>query len=130
MNIPHQVPLGLNEVYTLAASFITSCPSTNPALPVKAFPSVTFPAKTTPGSTVAVTFESNSTEPQFVAFYTGLAQEFAPIKDGKVTIPADLRGQVYAVVTTNGTKADDSNTVAGPAILSFEFDSTGKVISK
>lgn len=35
------VALGLNEVYSLAAGFITSCPSTNPALPVKAFPVLT-----------------------------------------------------------------------------------------
>jgi hypothetical protein len=118
----------LNEVYTLAAAFITSCPSTNPALPVKAFPSATFPAKTTPGATVPVTFTSNSTTPLFVAFYTGLSQEFAPIKDGKVTIPADLKGQVYAVVTSNGTVVTDDNIVAGPAILGFEFDSNGKII--
>ncbi|KAK1916349.1 hypothetical protein P3342_004168 [Pyrenophora teres f. teres] len=38
---PFEVPLGLNSVYTLAAPFIKSCPSTNPALPVKAFPSLT-----------------------------------------------------------------------------------------
>lgn len=30
--------LGINEVYSLAAQFITECPSDNPALPVKAFP--------------------------------------------------------------------------------------------
>ena len=32
---PFDVPLDLNEVYTLAAPFIVSCPSSNPALPVK-----------------------------------------------------------------------------------------------
>ena len=32
---PFDVPLTLNEVYTLAAPFIVSCPSTNPTLPVK-----------------------------------------------------------------------------------------------
>lgn len=34
-------PLTLNEVYSLASPFITSCPKDNPALPVKAFPTLT-----------------------------------------------------------------------------------------
>lgn len=38
---PFDVPLDFNEVYTLAAPFIVSCPSDNPALPVKAFPTLT-----------------------------------------------------------------------------------------
>lgn len=32
---PFDVPLSLNEVFTLAAGFIVSCPSDNPTLPVK-----------------------------------------------------------------------------------------------
>lgn len=36
---PFDVPLTLDEVYTLASPFIVSCPSTNPTLPVK----VSFP---------------------------------------------------------------------------------------
>ena len=38
---PFDVPLSLDEVYTLAAPFIVSCPSDNPTLPVKAFPMLT-----------------------------------------------------------------------------------------
>lgn len=34
-------PLTLNEVYSLASGFIVSCPESNPALPVKAFPMLT-----------------------------------------------------------------------------------------
>lgn len=126
-----QVPLDLNEVFTLAASFIVSCPSTNPALPVTAFPSLTL-GTAKPGATVSVTFNATtpSTTPMFVAFFTGLSQEFAEIKNGMVTIPADLLGTVYAVVSTNGTMATDETTVAGPAILQFEFDSTGKLIEQ
>lgn len=37
---PFDAPLTLNEVYSLASPFIKSCPSTNPALPVKAFPAL------------------------------------------------------------------------------------------
>ena len=32
---PFDVPLSLNEVYTLASPFIVSCPSSNPTLPLK-----------------------------------------------------------------------------------------------
>jgi hypothetical protein len=37
---PFDVPLAFDEVYTLAAPFIVSCPSDNPTLPVKAFPTL------------------------------------------------------------------------------------------
>ncbi|KIJ43115.1 hypothetical protein M422DRAFT_60331 [Sphaerobolus stellatus SS14] len=125
------VPLSLNEVFTLAASFITSCPSTNPQLPVKAFPSLTF-SSPAPGKESTLTFNATGTSstPLFVSFFTGLSQEFAPLKNGKVAIPGDLLGTVYAVVTTNGTMADDSNIVAGPAVLSFPFNSDGNLISQ
>lgn len=38
-------PLSINEVYSLASQFITSCPESNPALPVKAFPALTLDPK-------------------------------------------------------------------------------------
>lgn len=119
----------MDQVYTIAAAFITKCPSTNPTLPVKAFPTLTIPSAG-PGKKVKVVFTKpdavSSSTPLFVAFFTGLSQEFAPIvSDGSVTIPKDLIGTVYAVVTTSGTQADDSNIVAGPAILSFNFNSDG-----
>jgi hypothetical protein len=124
------VPLGLNEVFSLAAPFITSCPSSNPTLPVKAFPALTIPATAAPGKKVTLTFDKgNSTGDLFVAFYTGLTQEFAPIaSDNSVTIPQDLIGTVYAVVSTNGTMATDATTIAGPAILAFNFNSQGMLI--
>ena len=49
-------PLSLNQVFSLASGFITSCPESNPALPVKAFPALaleaTSPIKT--GDTVTL----------------------------------------------------------------------------
>lgn len=124
------VPLGLNEVYTLAAPFIKSCPDSNPKLPVKAFPALTFPTDAAPGKKVTVKFDKgNSTGDLFVAFYTGLSQEFAPIaKDNTVTIPKDLIGTVYAVVSSNGTAATDATTLAGPAILPFNYNTAGMIV--
>lgn len=125
------VPLGLDSVYTLAAAFIKSCPSSNPTLPLKAFPALTFPTSAAPGQKVTLTFDAgNSTGPFYAAFYTGLSQEFATIgSDKSVTIPGDLLGTVYAVVSTNGTAASDNTTIAGPAILDFGFDSNGKLVA-
>lgn len=45
---------------------------------------------------------------------------------GNVAVPADLSGQVYAVASTSGT---DNTLVAGPAILLFERNSTGKGVN-
>jgi len=124
------VPLGLNQVFTLAAAFITSCPDTNPKLPVKAFPSLSF-SSPSPGKQSTLTLKDTPPSgPLFVSFFTGLGQEFAPVQNGKVVVPGDLLGTVYAVLTTNGTMADDSNIVAGPAILSFPFNSAGNLISQ
>jgi len=123
-----KVPLDLNEVFSLAAPMIKSCPPTNPTLPVKAFPALTI-ASPKPGSTVSVTFDAGgSSGPLWVAFFTGLDKEFVEIKDGQVTIPSDLLGTVYAVVTTSATDANDDTIIAGPAILTFDFDSNGKLI--
>jgi hypothetical protein len=119
-------------VYTIAAAFITSCPSTNPALPVKAYPTLSVTtAPYTPGQSISLQYTPSTPVADgtalYVAFYTGLSVEYAKLENNKVVIPTDLRGQVYAVVTTNGTAVDGTNTVAGPAILVFEFDSAGKL---
>lgn len=60
-------------------------------------------------------------------FLTGLDTKFVEIKDGAVTIPSELVGTVYAVLTKSGDHADGDNVVAGPAILDFDFDVNGKV---
>ncbi|KAG5637100.1 hypothetical protein H0H81_005783 [Sphagnurus paluster] len=126
---PLDVPLTLDTVYTLAASFIKSCPSTNPALPVKAFPAVTF-GSPKPGSESTVTLPSSvdASKPLCAIFFTGLSQVVSPIKDGKTMIPSELRGTVYAVVSTDCTSANDQNIAAGPAILTFPFNSQGNLI--
>jgi hypothetical protein len=44
-------PLSYNEVYSLASQFITSCPESNPPLPVKAFPKLALDPSATSVST-------------------------------------------------------------------------------
>ncbi len=56
---PYGIFLGLNAVFTLTAAFIKSRPSTNIALPVKAFPGLTVAQgqPTAPG--ISITFSAN-----------------------------------------------------------------------
>lgn len=77
---PFDVPLEFNEVYTLAAPFIVSCPSENPALPVKAFPmlkaSPENPTNITTGTTVTALTPgytlkaADGSSPVYAAFIT------------------------------------------------------------
>lgn len=85
---PFDVPLSLNEVYTLAAPFIVSCPSSNVKLPVKAFPSLTLdpksPANITAGTTITLLTPTytlkaaDGSSPIYAAFITVTGPVFAP----------------------------------------------------
>ena len=50
-----------------------------------------------------------------------------PLNDGgkSVSIPGNLRGVVYLLVTTDADSVDDSKIIAGPALLEFPFNSNG-----
>ena len=127
---PFDNPLTYNEVYTLAASFIKSCPTDNPALPVKAFPSLVLdPTTTMPvtaGSTVKLITPGNKVVPAsggsvYAAFITVTGPIFADAKpvDGgfSVTIPKGVNGQSYVVLTGCNEAVTDDTTAAGPAII-------------
>lgn len=122
---PYGSYLGPNQVYTLAAAFITSCPSSNPTLPFKAFPSLmaTQGIPSAPGLTF--TFEMPMAalpSPFYVTFVNGLVtqSQTATVSGGMIhtTIPTTVSGQTYAIITNaNTTMVTDAQTVAGPAIL-------------
>ncbi|KDQ14504.1 hypothetical protein BOTBODRAFT_44612 [Botryobasidium botryosum FD-172 SS1] len=119
-------PLDLDQVYTLAAGFITSCPSTNPALPVKAFPAFTYEAKDDlhAGSKVKITSKLPGDKKLHVAFFNGLSTLYAPIEHDEVKLPEGLAGTVYAVITSSDSAVSDDNTVAGPAIFTIPVPAT------
>jgi len=124
-----ETPLPPSHAFSLAVQFIVSCPDSNPQLPFTAFPTVSVPAGATPGQTVKLTFSIPITGPVFAAFLSGLHVHFVPIaSDLTVTIPANLLGTSYMVVTNDSTKVDDAHTVAGPAILTFPFNSRGQLL--
>lgn len=122
--------MSFSEVYSIASAFIVSCPSTNPTLPVKAFPAVTFSGQTpTPGK--ALKFDSAASSWKNAVFFSGLNTTSVAIENGKVVIPDSLRpmGTAYLVITSDDNAPTDNNTVAGPAILQFDFNSNGDPIS-
>ncbi|KAJ3785713.1 ferritin-like domain-containing protein [Lentinula aff. detonsa] len=119
---PFDTPLGLSTVYTLASQFITSCPSSNPSLPVKAFPALTF-ANASPGEAADVTADGVTAEGQYVAFFSGLSTTFVQVQNGQVIVPNAT--SLYAVLTSSNATADDSTITAGVAVLQFPFNSNG-----
>jgi len=120
---PYDTPLGLDMVYTIASAFITSCPDSNAMLPVQAFPALTVSGN--PGDNVEFSFDSNSTDTKYAVFYSGLGMTCVQLDENNMaTIPSDLQGIYYTLVSTaaNATDVSSSNIVAGPAILEKTFD--------
>jgi hypothetical protein len=127
---PFDTPLNFNEVFSLASAFITSCPATNPALPVKAFPTLQVTAGVPPsGLDVTndyITFKAGITLQPNTAYYLHFINGLTvtPVKafvgaNGilAANIPANVFGQVYVVASATTEVPNDSNILAGPAIL-------------
>ena len=129
-----KTPLDINQVFTIASGVITKCPSGNAALlpsTLKAFPPLSISANAKPGMKVHLKFkpENGGKGPFFVAFVSGLDTFFVPLHghNNEVVIPKNLYGVVFVIITNDGTKVDDSVTVAGPAFLNFDFNSQGEL---
>lgn len=120
-------PLTLDEVYSLASPFITSCPAENPALPVKAFPALSLDPSTampikagdsvtllTPGYSV----QGGTVYAAFIAVTGPTFVEATPVDGGfSVVIPEGFAGQTYAVLTGCNESVTDETVVAGPALI-------------
>ena len=122
---PYGTGLGINEVYTLAAAFITSCPDTNAKLPVMAFPTFT---ETTgqpvaPGVEISFMTKDPPSGSSFVTFLSGLTMTSVPAmvmgNTIKAVVPATAAGQSYAVLTKSNVTAmlTDDLVIAGPAVV-------------
>ncbi|KAJ9666735.1 hypothetical protein H2201_003139 [Coniosporium apollinis] len=122
---PFDSPLSINSVYTLAAQFITSCPSSNPALPVKAFPVLAAPSKDVPikkGSTVMLStpgymLKAENDAPVYGAFITvtGPVIVNATMVEGgyEVILPKGVNGQSYTILTGCVDAVNDDTVAAG-----------------
>ncbi|KAM0248519.1 hypothetical protein ACHAQJ_009456 [Trichoderma viride] len=131
---PFDAPLTLDEVYSLASGFITSCPSSNPPLPVKAFPKLQLASTTTmpvtTGAMVTIltpgyTLKAEKDAQIYAAFIAVTGPTFVsakPVNGGfSVTIPKGFAGQTYVVLTTCKEGVSDNTTAAGPAIIEISI---------
>jgi len=134
---PFDAPLTFDEVYTLAAGFIVSCPDSNaakPQLPLKAFPTValgtTGPIKSgdtiellTPGYTLAPKDGSAPIYAAFVSVTGPIYADVTPMEGGfKVVVPKGVNGQSYVVLTGCKDRVTDDTVAAGPAIVEITND--------
>jgi len=117
---PFDIPLDFDEVYSLAALFITGCPSGNgaklPALKAFPFASVTSPAFANVGDKLAITV-AKSVDAKAAYFVTVLGPVSAPISGSgtsyTVTVPTGVQsGQEYLVLTGSTDAPTDDNIVA------------------
>jgi hypothetical protein len=121
------VPLDFNEVYTLAAPFIVSCPSSNPAfLALKAFPSLSVVSTGAIKTGSSITVQSKLTTyngPLYAAFVTVTGPVWAKISvwgapgGYNVIVPAGVHGQSYLVITKGNSAVTDDSIISGPAIV-------------
>jgi hypothetical protein len=123
-------PLGLNAVYSIASAFITSCPSTNAALPVMAYAALTVTqgVPVAPGIDLTFTVAGDLPATFFVTFVSGLdiLPAAATVTDGTITttVPAGISGQAYAFITSDDSaNLTDSTILFGPAIIEATPDS-------
>ncbi|PMD35430.1 hypothetical protein L207DRAFT_114497 [Hyaloscypha variabilis F] len=129
---PFDDPLTFDEVYTLAASFIVSCPSSNndkPQLPLKAFPFLALGTKGSikSGDTITlltpgyILLPKDGKTPIYAAFITvtgPIYVDVTTVQGGfEIEVPAGVNGQSYVVLTTCKEKVNDETVAAGPAIV-------------
>ena len=146
----YETPLSLNQVFTLASQFIVSCPSTNPTLPVTAYAQVSVGGSTpgsdaTPGSSASFSFTPgdgfNASKPLFVVYQSGRNFTVVPVSSSPpgskrasqataryAPVPKNARGTNFGSVTSDPSGTDDTQTVAGPALLDFSYNSAGTLV--
>jgi len=114
---PFDVPLDFDEVYSLAALFIKSCPESNPTHPVKAFPVLSGPAGFAKvGDKLAITVPK-SVDAKAAYFVTILGPVSAPLEGSgssyTVTVPEGVQGgQEYLLLTSSTDKPTDDNILS------------------
>jgi hypothetical protein len=126
---PFDTPLGVRNVFTLAAGFISACPSGS-NLAITAFPALTAAggadgngtANFVAGQSLALTSTASSGA-AFCAF-TNAGQaggtSFTPFANGACTIPQDLAGLAYVNLANAAPDTGvltDAITVAGPMVM-------------
>ncbi|KAI5360085.1 Putative Ferritin-like superfamily [Septoria linicola] len=141
---PFDTPLEFSEVFSLAALFIKSCPDAPEGtlgLPFKAFPAITVSpasvAKSGDKLTLTCAKEVDAKSAYFItsngpvaAAITGSGTTYEVVVP-EIGVP-NLKpgtinaGQGYIVLTKSADKPSDDNIVAGPAVVDFADNATGR----
>ncbi|SCU79702.1 LANO_0A07228g1_1 [Lachancea nothofagi CBS 11611] len=122
---PFGTPMGVNAVYSIASQFITSCPDSNAALPVKAYPGLNVTQGMPLAVNTSISFSVDGQLPSaqsYITFVSGL--DVLPVQgmvsNGMISaeVPSQVSGQSYAFVTSdNSGNLTDTSILFGPAIL-------------
>jgi hypothetical protein len=92
-------PLDFDEVYSLASAFIVSCPPSNPALPVKAFPALAVIGGTAVKAGQTVNVAGSWTDGIYAVILSGLNSYSVQVENNQFQFPssASITGQVWLV---------------------------------
>ncbi|KAF2094735.1 hypothetical protein NA57DRAFT_79904 [Rhizodiscina lignyota] len=108
--------LGPAAVFTLAAPFITSCPSGS-NLAIQAFPQIKLTtAAVSSNQMLVLQNPAQPTGAMFCAFVNQATPQFTPLTNGACTVPGNLAGDTFMMVTSSMSIADTA-VLAGPSVL-------------
>ncbi|KDQ14503.1 hypothetical protein BOTBODRAFT_66094 [Botryobasidium botryosum FD-172 SS1] len=116
-------PLDFDESYAFLTQYDTSCPSTNPPLPVdRKIPDITYLAEDgdVQGGRIKIFSKLPSDKNLSVAFLSGLSPVFEPLHGDEFRLP-EIGGTLYFAVTTSDSVVNDDNLVTTPAIVYLPF---------
>jgi hypothetical protein len=127
---PYGSALVPNGAYSIASTFIASCPSSNAKLPFTAFPSLATVRDPETESAGVLRFAPSKAIPKdsFLTYVNGLTTKSVKPHSFDETsfganVPEDISGQTYVFVTSsNVTSVMDSNILFGPAIIELAPD--------
>ncbi|KAK2464701.1 hypothetical protein APHAL10511_003277 [Amanita phalloides] len=134
-----ETPLTRKHAYSIFSKYISSCPTSYP-IQLEAFPALSFASAPVPGQRVQIQVDEAHIEGgnqslashRWVAFLNGEGIRYAAVhavnKSFEVTVPNDIAGTVYALLTSSDRKMTDEVTIAGPALLTFPYSSTGNLV--
>lgn len=93
---PFDTPLDLDEVYTLASAFITSCPASNPTLPLMAFPALTVKGSAAVTSGEVISVMGAWPDSTYAVIISGLMTYPIKVMNNQFAFPSDpsIMGQV------------------------------------
>ncbi|KAI0357741.1 hypothetical protein OH77DRAFT_1295083 [Trametes cingulata] len=127
-----ETPIPPSAAWSLIRNYISSCPDSNPDLPLVTLPSLKVSDTTPkPGQNVTLTVtldksKSKKTTALYAAWLDGLNYMYTDINNDKTTVPHGLSGTVYLGIVSSKDHPDRDNFVTGFTVVQFPFDSSAR----